>query len=241
MFDEVIREIREMWARRTTRYDGEFFSMPAAQRAAQAGAPSRTRRCGSRPATRARSRRPAAAGPRRAVLHHRQPGDARAADRDLQERHRRRRAGRRVRQRQHHGHEPDALPGGRQTGPDIASDMASGYHNSLLFRYLDTFPARRASRPGPSCCPSPRRPRSTQRIEARQRGIGTPDEVPGRADLRATSAPTSSSSGCSRRRCRSTSPSKPARFRRDVIPASTRTRSTAPRPSARPKLSPQPA
>ena len=93
MFDEALPQIVRMWTETDYSFDGEFFSMPAAQRAAQAlhQAP---------PAAVGRRRQPrhlregGPDGPRRPLLRHLQPRGAQAPDRHLQEQHRRRRAGR---------------------------------------------------------------------------------------------------------------------------------------------------
>ena len=115
MCDEALPQIVRMWTETDYSLRGRVLLDAAPQRAAQAlhQAP---------PAAVGRGRQPGhlreggADGPRRPLLRHLQPRGAQAADRALQEQHRRRRARRRLRQRQHHGHHPDALPRGRAEG-----------------------------------------------------------------------------------------------------------------------------
>ena len=82
-----------------------------------------------------------AARPRRAVLQPRLAEGLRAADQGLQGQHQARRAGRRLRERQRRLRHRAGLPW-RTARPRATSrsSMGSGYHTSLVFRYLDTFP-----------------------------------------------------------------------------------------------------
>ena len=95
---------------------------------------------------------------------------------------------------------------------DIACNMTSGYQNSLVFHYLDTFPKPAGH---------PRLARPDPRADAR--GAAAGHRQPSRHDRRRpttwrrpsrptrTPVPTRSCSGCSRRRCRSRSRSRPSR------------------------------
>ena len=60
---------------------------------------------------------------------------------------------------------------------DIASDMTSGYQNSLVFHYLDTFPTPPGIPEWPALIPEPTPAEIGERIEAGLVCMGTPDEV----------------------------------------------------------------
>ena len=60
---------------------------------------------------------------------------------------------------------------------DIASNMTSGYQNSLVFRYLDTFPTPPGVPEWPALIPEPTPEDIDARIEAGLVCMGTPDEV----------------------------------------------------------------
>src|SRR5262249_59661538 len=59
---------------------------------------------------------------------------------------------------------------------DIACNMASGYQNSLVFRYLDTFPKPPGIPVWPDLIPEPTPERLEQQIRNGLVVIGTPDE-----------------------------------------------------------------
>jgi alkanesulfonate monooxygenase SsuD/methylene tetrahydromethanopterin reductase-like flavin-dependent oxidoreductase (luciferase family) len=64
-----------------------------------------------------------------------------------------------------------------QRARDIACNMASGYQNSLVFRYLDTFPRPSHVPAWPATIPEPT-PQGLERdIESGKACIGTPEEV----------------------------------------------------------------
>jgi alkanesulfonate monooxygenase SsuD/methylene tetrahydromethanopterin reductase-like flavin-dependent oxidoreductase (luciferase family) len=58
----------------------------------------------------------------------------------------------------------------------IAMDMGSGYHTSLVFRYLDTFPRPAGVPQWPQLIPEPTAEQLEERIESGQRIVGDPDE-----------------------------------------------------------------
>jgi alkanesulfonate monooxygenase SsuD/methylene tetrahydromethanopterin reductase-like flavin-dependent oxidoreductase (luciferase family) len=58
----------------------------------------------------------------------------------------------------------------------IALGMGSGYHTSLVFRYLDTFPRPAGVPPWPSLIPEPTPEQLEERIASGQRIVGNPDE-----------------------------------------------------------------
>ena len=60
---------------------------------------------------------------------------------------------------------------------DLAVDMGSGYHNSLVFRYLDTFPKPPHIPDWPAVLPDPTPEQLDERIAQGLVAIGTPDEV----------------------------------------------------------------
>jgi alkanesulfonate monooxygenase SsuD/methylene tetrahydromethanopterin reductase-like flavin-dependent oxidoreductase (luciferase family) len=59
---------------------------------------------------------------------------------------------------------------------DVALHMGTGYHTSLVFRYLDTFPRPAAVPAWPALIPEPTAAQLDERIAAGQRVVGTPDE-----------------------------------------------------------------
>jgi alkanesulfonate monooxygenase SsuD/methylene tetrahydromethanopterin reductase-like flavin-dependent oxidoreductase (luciferase family) len=63
-----------------------------------------------------------------------------------------------------------------QRARDIACDMTSGYQNSLVFRYLDTFPKPPGLPVWPDLIPEPMPADLEARIEAGLTVIGTPEE-----------------------------------------------------------------
>ena len=89
-----------------------------------------------------------------------------------------------------------------QRARDIACNMTSGYQNSLVFHYLDTFPKPPGIPDWPELIPEP----TPQGLEHRSRSglvvIGTPEECTRRCRGTWMSVPTSSPSGCSRPPCR---------------------------------------
>ncbi|MSO79456.1 MAG: LLM class flavin-dependent oxidoreductase [Acidimicrobiia bacterium] len=64
-----------------------------------------------------------------------------------------------------------------QRARDIACNMTSGYQNSLVFKYLDTFPRPEGIPVWPALIPEPTVDMLDQAIAARLVMVGTPDEV----------------------------------------------------------------
>ncbi len=58
----------------------------------------------------------------------------------------------------------------------VALDMGSGYHTSLVFRYLDTFPRPAGVPAWPALIPDPTPEQLEERIASGQRIVGDPDE-----------------------------------------------------------------
>jgi alkanesulfonate monooxygenase SsuD/methylene tetrahydromethanopterin reductase-like flavin-dependent oxidoreductase (luciferase family) len=65
----------------------------------------------------------------------------------------------------------------RQAARRIALDMGSGYHTSLVFRYLDTFPRPKGIPAWPALIPEPSPAELEERIASGNRLVGDPDEV----------------------------------------------------------------
>ncbi len=59
---------------------------------------------------------------------------------------------------------------------DVALNMGSGYHTSLVFRYLDTFPRPAGVPQWPALIPDPTPAQLEERIASGQRIVGDPDE-----------------------------------------------------------------
>jgi alkanesulfonate monooxygenase SsuD/methylene tetrahydromethanopterin reductase-like flavin-dependent oxidoreductase (luciferase family) len=59
---------------------------------------------------------------------------------------------------------------------EIAMSMGSGYHTSLVFRYLDTFPRPKGVPAWPQLIPEPDAATLEERIASGNRIVGTPDE-----------------------------------------------------------------
>jgi alkanesulfonate monooxygenase SsuD/methylene tetrahydromethanopterin reductase-like flavin-dependent oxidoreductase (luciferase family) len=59
---------------------------------------------------------------------------------------------------------------------DVACTMGTGYHTSLVFRYLDTFPKPAAVPDWPQLIPEPTAAQMEERIASGQRIVGNPDE-----------------------------------------------------------------
>jgi len=64
----------------------------------------------------------------------------------------------------------------RKRARRIALDMGSGYHTSLVFRYLDTFPRPAGVPQWPQLIPDPTPEQLEERIASGQRIVGDPDE-----------------------------------------------------------------
>jgi len=64
----------------------------------------------------------------------------------------------------------------RQRARAVAMDMGSGYHTSLVFRYLDTFPRPAGVPQWPALIPDPTPQQLEDRIASGQRIVGDPDE-----------------------------------------------------------------
>jgi len=64
----------------------------------------------------------------------------------------------------------------RQRARQIALDMGSGYHTSLVFRYLDTFPRPAGVPHWPALIPDPTPAQLEERIASGQRIVGDPDD-----------------------------------------------------------------
>jgi alkanesulfonate monooxygenase SsuD/methylene tetrahydromethanopterin reductase-like flavin-dependent oxidoreductase (luciferase family) len=59
---------------------------------------------------------------------------------------------------------------------ELATRMGSGYHTSLVFRYLDTFPRPAGVPPWPALIPEPTLAQLEERIRTGSRIVGTPEE-----------------------------------------------------------------
>ncbi|HVM97459.1 MAG TPA: LLM class flavin-dependent oxidoreductase [Candidatus Acidoferrales bacterium] len=64
----------------------------------------------------------------------------------------------------------------RKQARQVAMTMGSGYHTSLVFRYLDTFPRPAGVPPWPQLIPEPTAEQLEERIASGQRIVGDPDE-----------------------------------------------------------------
>jgi alkanesulfonate monooxygenase SsuD/methylene tetrahydromethanopterin reductase-like flavin-dependent oxidoreductase (luciferase family) len=64
----------------------------------------------------------------------------------------------------------------RKQARQVALAMGSGYHTSLVFRYLDTFPRPAGVPPWPQLIPEPTPEQLDERIASGQRIVGDPDE-----------------------------------------------------------------
>jgi alkanesulfonate monooxygenase SsuD/methylene tetrahydromethanopterin reductase-like flavin-dependent oxidoreductase (luciferase family) len=64
----------------------------------------------------------------------------------------------------------------RRAARALAMKMGSGYHTSLVFRYLDTFPRPAGVPPWPELIPEPTAESLEERIAAGNRLVGDPDE-----------------------------------------------------------------
>jgi alkanesulfonate monooxygenase SsuD/methylene tetrahydromethanopterin reductase-like flavin-dependent oxidoreductase (luciferase family) len=64
----------------------------------------------------------------------------------------------------------------RQRARQVARTMGSGYHTSLVFRYLDTFPRPAGVPPWPQLIPEPTAAQLEERIASGSRIAGDPDE-----------------------------------------------------------------
>jgi alkanesulfonate monooxygenase SsuD/methylene tetrahydromethanopterin reductase-like flavin-dependent oxidoreductase (luciferase family) len=64
----------------------------------------------------------------------------------------------------------------RRRAREVALEMGSGYHTSLVFRYLDTFPRPAGVPAWPALIPEPTPAQLEERIASGQRIVGDPDE-----------------------------------------------------------------
>jgi alkanesulfonate monooxygenase SsuD/methylene tetrahydromethanopterin reductase-like flavin-dependent oxidoreductase (luciferase family) len=64
----------------------------------------------------------------------------------------------------------------RKQARAVAMNMGSGYHTSLVFKYLDTFPRPAGVPEWPKLIPDPTPEQLEQRIASGQRIVGDPDE-----------------------------------------------------------------
>jgi alkanesulfonate monooxygenase SsuD/methylene tetrahydromethanopterin reductase-like flavin-dependent oxidoreductase (luciferase family) len=64
----------------------------------------------------------------------------------------------------------------RRRAREVALTMGTGYHTSLVFRYLDTFPRPAAVPPWPQLIPEPTPAQLDERIASGQRIVGDPEE-----------------------------------------------------------------
>ncbi len=64
----------------------------------------------------------------------------------------------------------------KQEARRVALDMGSGYHTSLVFKYLDTFPRPAGVPEWPALIPDPTPAQLEERIASGQRIVGDPDE-----------------------------------------------------------------
>ena len=211
MVDEVLPAVQADVGRERVPLRRRVLLDAAAQRAAEAAA-------GPAPADVDRGREPGhvreggPAGARRAVLHHGLARDAGAARGDLQEGDRERRAGRRVRERQRHGHEPDAVSRGRAEGARHRRqhDQRLPEQSRVpLPRHVPHAAGHaRVARAHPRADAAG--PRRAHRGRARVHGHARRGRR-SRCRRTPTSAPTSSCSACCRRRCRWRSRSRRSR------------------------------
>ena len=177
LYDEALPQIVRMWAEDDYSYEGDQLLDAAPSGAAQAL---------HRPASAALGRRRLTgdlreggpARPRGAVLHPRHARHAGAAHRDLQEEHRQRRAGRRLRERQHHGDRRHAVPGRRRPGPpDLRRQPHQLPHRAWCSSTSTRSPAPRGCRCGPTCCPTPTMDELRDGANAAASCVGDPDEI----------------------------------------------------------------
>ena len=216
MFDEVVGEFRKMW--RDDEYpgfDGKFFSMPPRNVLPKpyskphppmwvaAGNPSTFEKAGAH-------------GARRAVLHDRRSRVGEAAHRALQEGDRERRAGRRLRERQHHGDDPAALPRGRPAGARPRRATWAWATTAACCSGTSTRSRSRAGIPEwPELLPDPTPAEIDERDRGgRRRRTARPTRSSARSAGTPTPASTRSCSGCCRRRWTATS--RPRRSRRSA-------------------------
>ncbi len=243
MFDEVVGEFRKMWrAEEYPGFDGKFFSMP--QRNVLPKPYSKPHPpmwvAAGNPSTFEKAAR---MGLGVLCFTIGGSGVGEAAHRALQEGDRERRAGRRLRERQHHGDDPAALPRGRPAGARSRRQPRHGVPPQLAAPIPRHLPqaGRRAGVARAAARPDAGRDRRGDRggrdaVRHARRGrasrfAGTPTRVS-----------TRSCSGCCRRRWIATS--RPRRSRRSASTCcrcSTRTRCTARPVSARPPPAADPA
>ena len=113
MVAETLPEIVRMWRDEEYSFDGQVLLDARAKGPAEAVHETSPASVGrGRKSLHLRAR--GSSGTRCALLRLRQARAVRSADREVQEGHRERGTGRRICEQQHHGHDPDALPGRRQ-------------------------------------------------------------------------------------------------------------------------------
>ena len=236
MFDEVVAPVRPHVAGRALLLRGPLLLHARAQRAARSRTPSPTRPCGWPPATPAPSRR----RPAWASASCASPSGSPSQLAPLIEVYKKtiekaEPVGGYVNDNVMVTTQMLCLEDG-QRARQIACDMASSYHQSLVFRYLDTFPKPPVIPTWPEVLPEPTLEEMDARIAKGLVAVGTPDEcIKNVPDATPTSAPTSSPSACSRPPCPSRPASRPSRpSAATSSPPSTRTRCTAPPATARP-------
>src|SRR5262245_31161932 len=175
MFDEALREILRMWREPRYSYDGRFFSMPertVLPKPYTRPHPPLWMACGS-PSTFERAGRlgvgalcfslgsPAEFAPLirtyKEAVRHAEPVGAYVNDNVAC-----------VTQLV-------CMEDGKKAR-DLAMTMGSGYHTSLVFRYLDTFPRPKGVPPWPELIPEPNAEQLEERIHTGNRIVGDPDE-----------------------------------------------------------------
>ena len=176
MYDESLREILRMWRETRYSYQGKYFSMPERNvlpKPYSKPHPPLWVACGS-PSTFEKAGR---LGLGALCFSLGSPKDFEPLIKRLQGQHQARRAGRRVRERQRRLRHRAGLPRGPQAGARRSrSTMGSGYHTSLVFRYLDTFPRPAGVPAWPQLIPEPTPAQLDERIASGQRIVGDPDE-----------------------------------------------------------------
>ena len=177
MWDESIREIPKMWKDGPYSYEGKYFRMPEREVFPKPYG-NATRPCGWRPAAPRRSPRPARWASARSASRTARPTQIAPLIARLQGRRRRRHAGRRLRQRQHHGGHQHALhggPRGRPSRPPSACGM--NYYTSLQMHWLDNIPKPEGLPVWPDRIPEPtRRPARRRSAEIGMVVVGDPDD-----------------------------------------------------------------
>jgi alkanesulfonate monooxygenase SsuD/methylene tetrahydromethanopterin reductase-like flavin-dependent oxidoreductase (luciferase family) len=176
MFDESLREILRMWREPRYKYEGRFFSMP--ERAVLPKPYTRPHpplwmACGS-PSTFERAAR---LGVGALCFSLGSPADFAPLIRTYKDNIRHAEPiGAYVNDNVACVTQLVCLEDGREARR-LARTMGSGYHTSLVFRYLDTFPRPKGVPEWPALIPEPTPEQLEERIASGNRLVGDPDEV----------------------------------------------------------------